>query len=233
MTAPAGESAYDIVERLREETSAGRHALSHGLIILCPDETRGRQISPYGAPILTPDPDALSDGTDTVRYLLDLGATVTLIATHLPETLMVPDGTVVALHPESDPEDPLIAQAMTTIASRRVANLTIPKIWVCESAEILAAAQDEGLIPRHTRVYSGMKDDISEVAQDRRVGRDSVVIDDHALMWVFAHPGWSPAGAELFTIGTLSDDMMERIAEYAPQALGLGARDADPDGPGA
>lgn len=90
-----------ILEALRDaHGGAGRHTAGHGLVVLAPNEEVGRTISVEGAPILLDEPDEEHDGTRALARMLALGATVTLIPDHLPNTLVLPAGVRIAMHPD-------------------------------------------------------------------------------------------------------------------------------------
>ena len=60
----------EILAQLRRDAGgAGMHVPGKGLVVLCPSEAIGRQISPHGAPILAKPEHGKSDG---IRMVIQL-----------------------------------------------------------------------------------------------------------------------------------------------------------------
>jgi len=206
----------DILEQLRRDAGgAGTHTPGEGLVVLCPSEKVGRQISPYGAPILIkPDPGG-SDGISMLIRLFGHGATVTVTAEYIPDNLHIPEGIPIVLHPDCDPEHAEIRAALEKLESNRGGPLRKSNIWVCGSMEDYDAARAADVIPEGASVLTNGSD-FDRCVEERRAMKDIIIIDDGTLMVAaFATPSWSPMGVHLHQIGQVSDEMQRRVFDGA------------------
>ncbi len=212
----------EILAQLRRDAGgAGMHVPGKGLVVLCPSEAIGRQISPHGAPIPAKPEHGKSDGIRMVIQLLGHGATITVTTEHIPDNLHIPEGIPIVLHPKCDPEQSEIRAALKTLEANRGGPLRVPNIWVCGSIEDYEAARAADVIPEEVSVFT-KGPDFDRCVEERRDMKDIVVVDDGTLMVAaFATPSWSPMGVHLHQIGQVSDEMQLRVFDTAKDGVNI------------
>ena len=172
----------EIFAQLRRDAGgAGTHIPGKGLVVLCPSEAVGRQISPHGAPILMKPEPGQSDGTRMVIQLLGHGATITVTAEHIPDNLHIPEGIPIVLHPEGDPEQPEFRAALEKLEANRGGPLRRSNIWVCGSMADYEAARAADVISEEVSIFT-KGPDFDRCVEERRNMKDIVVVDDGILM---------------------------------------------------